>query len=69
MNKEYLFITDVFFINIKTTTIVKRIISTSPKIISCWLKNIKFHIKFKKYCIKTININFDEFTSVESLAK
>ena len=54
---------EIFLINIKTTTIVKRIISISPKIISCLLKNIKFHIKFKKYCINTIDINFDELIS------
>ena len=60
---------EIFLINIKTTTIVKRIISISPKIISCLLKNIKFHIKFKKYCINTIDINFDELTRAESLAK
>ena len=60
---------EIFLINIKTTTIVKRIISISPKIISCWLKNIKFHIKFKKYCINKIDINFGELTRTESLAK
>ena len=66
---ENFFITEKLLINIKATTIVKRIISISPKIISCWLKNIKFHIKFKKYCINKIDINFGEFIRVESFAK
>jgi hypothetical protein len=40
---------EIFLINIKTTTIVKIIITNSTKIITLWLKNIKFHIKINNY--------------------